>query len=273
MNRTLRLRSLTLLLVIVALTSWGCGDEPDPGSEYDRLNAERVRHYIRGDEYSRLVLEVDYVAGLTPTPEAISGLVSGLEGLLDKPGGVEVVVDQELTPRGDDYGWTDDAVSQLEEETFDLEVSDDTIKMHVLFLDGHDARDDDDTHILGISWGNRNVAIYKQQLGEACDAEPEETLKRRGLLERVCQQTELAIWTHEVGHVLGLVAYGLPMVEDHEDPDHPNHDHNDECIMYWAYDRRQALDQVKKRFLEDEDADPLGFDEACRADIAAVRDD
>lgn len=265
--RTFQLAAVALTTVIFA----GCGDtgSDDP---MGRVDPERVEGYIRSDTYKRLVVEVDYVGGQQPDSETVAELTAGLGQLVDKPGGVEVVLDEQITPKEPSHGWTLAEVDRAEQETFNLQVDSDTIKMHVLFLDGHDARDTDDSQILGLSWANRNVVVFKERLGEVCSANAGDTLRRRGLIEAACQQTELSIWTHEIGHVLGLVDNGLSMVEDHQDPEHPHHDHNDECVMYWAYDRAQAFLEVRKRFIDDEDADPLGFDAACQADIAAVRE-
>jgi hypothetical protein len=232
-------------------------------------DVDRVSGYVRSDVYSRLVIEVDYVAGQAPTPEVAEQLENGLSDLLDKPTGIEVVLDEELDPYGDDHAWDYATFAQLERETYDLEVSDETIKMHVLFVDGHDARDDEDTSILGVSWSNRNVILYLQKIRALCESELADVGRGR---EQACDQAELAIWTHEIGHVIGLVSNGLPMVDDHEDPEHPHHDVNEECVMYWAYEGRQAFDKVGQRFTEDQDIPALGLDDACLADLAAVRD-
>jgi hypothetical protein len=39
---------------------------------------------------------------------------------------------------------------------------------------------------------------------------------------------------HEIGHAIGLVNNGLPMVEAHQDADHGAHCNNPDCVMYWA---------------------------------------
>lgn len=39
---------------------------------------------------------------------------------------------------------------------------------------------------------------------------------------------------HEVGHAIGLVNLGLPMVTDHEDGSHVHHTTDTDCVMYWA---------------------------------------
>lgn len=268
------LRWIALALVAVALPSvlLACGDTGDDDSLMGQVDPERVDHYIRSDTYRRLVLEIDYVGGQEPDPETVSNLSAGLGELLDKPDGVEVVLDEQITPREPSHGWTLAEIDDAEQETYDLAVDADTIKMHVLFLDGHDARDTDDSQVLGLSWANRNIVIFKESLERTCSANAGDTLRRRGLIEAACRQTEESIWTHEIGHALGLVDNGLPMVDDHRDPDHPHHDHNDECVMYWAYDRAQAFLEVRQRFVDDEDANPLGFDAACQADVAALRD-
>ena len=45
---------------------------------------------------------------------------------------------------------------------------------------------------------------------------------------------EQATVVHEVGHAIGLVNNGVPMVIDHEDRAHPHHTTNENCVMYWA---------------------------------------
>jgi hypothetical protein len=48
------------------------------------------------------------------------------------------------------------------------------------------------------------------------------------------QQIQQAVVVHELGHALGLVHNGLPMVEDHEDDDHPKHTIDENDVMFWA---------------------------------------
>ena len=254
-----------LLFVFLSPALWQCGSGSSPS--LDQRYPERVPDYITADRYTRLVIEVDYVEGMRPDAATIEQLTAGLKKLVDKPDGVGVRLDEKLAARGADYGWELGTIGALEERTFDLEVGAKTVKMHALFLDGRDARKEG-AQYLGLSWANRNIVLFKQSLQQACRASAKRQL---GLVERLCQQAEQMVWTHEVGHVLGLVDYGLPMVEPHNDPDHPHHDKNEDCIMYWAFERGQALDRIRGRLKDDPDADALGFDEACRADIAAMR--
>lgn len=198
--------------------------------------------------------------GFEPRPAVARQIESTFADVLDKPDGVEVVVDQPIPSRGASHEWSFDELQQLARDTFDLSVPNDTVKMHAMFIDGRDA--EADRTLLGLAWDNRHMAIWKDTIESSCS----------GLLglTNFCPAAERTIWTHEAGHVLGLVNFGLPMADDHEDPDHQHHDADPECVMYWAYDGESAVDALQERFLGGTEQ-AFGFCEASRADIAAVK--
>jgi hypothetical protein len=238
----------------------GGGDDPgdDPGPRWEAL--------IRSEHFSRLVIEVDAVAGRTPRPGVADDLIAGLRGIVDKPGGVEVVVDGALEPGGDEHGWTIAELDALSDRAFDHPVDDQTIKLHVLLVDGHHADDGAGGVILGVAWRHRNIVLFMDTIEASCGALLPPLLRDRG-----CAAAQLAIWTHEVGHVIGLVDNGLPMVAPHRDAEHGAHDESDGCVMYWAYEGQALIDTVAADVLAGGDGE-LGFDAACLADVAAVRD-
>jgi hypothetical protein len=244
-----------------------CGSDAPGSGEEDPQNPYTPYAYIRGDIFRRLVLEIDSVPGFEPRSSVEDDLLAGLGPILDKPLGISSMRDDALTSMGADHVWTFDELDDLAKATFDLPVSVDTTRMHVLFVDGSYEKDTASSKILGIAWGGKNLVMFKQTIENLCQQAP--LLIR----ERVCEAAELGIWTHETGHLLGLVDNGLPMVSNHRDPDssHGRHDASDDCIMYWAYEGQSIIDLFRDRFLGGNDAG-LGFDQACLADIAAVRD-
>ena len=226
--------------------------------------ASRVEGYIRADQYARLVLEIDSVPGFGPRAAAQGGLIARLGPILDKPGGISAVADDALGAVGASHVWTFAELDALAGATFDLAVPADTTKMHVLFVDGGYEADTSSSKVLGIAWANTHVVMFKQTVEEICASAP--SLVR----EQVCEAAEEGVWTHETGHLLGLVDNGLPMVTDHEDGAHSGHDQDDGCVMYWAYEGQGLVDLFVTRILGGNDA-KLDFDEACKADLAAVR--
>lgn len=230
----------------------------------------RPRHVdlIRGDRFPRLVIEIDYVPGTLPEMSVFADVIAIFDEVLDKPGGIEVQIDGELVGRGPDYRWPFDEVSALERETYDLEVPDDTIKIHMLWVDGKTEQDTDRGALLGQAWSNRNIVMYRDNIEEACE------MSGGGfplLSGQICDAAYVAVLTHEIGHVIGLVRAPVEMVEPHEDDEHPHHDLDPDCVMYYAYEGSAATSALGDRFLSGEESAPR-FDDACLADIAAVRD-
>ncbi|MCZ7584914.1 MAG: hypothetical protein M5R36_17145 [Deltaproteobacteria bacterium] len=143
---------------------------------------------------------------------------------------------------GEDHAWTSDERDELANETFNLAVPDDTIKIHSLFLDGHDESDGGGGSILGIAWSWTHLVMYKQTIEDSCGGLTLGGLTP-GLRETLCRMAEQTVWTHEIGHLIGLVDNGLPMVEDHKDPDeaHGDHDASKDCVMYWAHEGESVV--------------------------------
>lgn len=78
---------------------------------------------------------------------------------------------------------------------------------------------------------------------------------------------ERAVLVHEVGHLLGLVNRGVPMVRPHEDPASPHHSANPESVMTSAVDAGEAL----LARLDEGRAPPSTFDADDLADLRAYR--
>jgi hypothetical protein len=235
------------------------------GTTGDVEEIPRWQQIIAADPYPRLVIEVDYVPGREPRDTSIAELESVLAAVLDKPGGVEVVLDQELDTQGPMRAWTIDERIQLALATSNLPVDDDTIKIHTLALDGHAAEDDSmDGVLLGVAWGFENIVLWRDTLDGGC-------MGVGVLVDELCAQAELLIWQHEVGHVIGLVDGGLPMVTDHLDPTPGagKHDVDHACVMYREYEGLDAIDATLDRLLMGGPA--IELDAACLADIAAAK--
>lgn len=241
------------MAALLAASVLSCGAEEDP--------RERVAHYLLPSPYSKLVVEVDVVQGFELDPEVAAVLVEVLDGLVDKPGGIEVVVDETLAAGLADGRWSQEQLSALADDTFNLDVDADTVRIHVLLLDGR-AEDDD---VLGISWANRHVALFKGALHLACS-------EGRGLSSGACRRAELGLLGHEIGHVLGLVNNGVEMVVDHEDREHPKHTNDPNCLMYWTYDRKAVVTKIQSEIDAGTPAEEaLGFCPPSLADLASFR--
>lgn len=221
--------------------------------------------HIRGDVYRKMVVEVDVTRGFAPESGVMEEVFSTLTNLLDKPDGIEVVFDQELEPVGASHAWTFAELQALASDHMNLGVAEGVDRIHVMWLDGHDESDGDSGSVLGLAWGHRHIVMYKQTLAAGCDQ------LLSAVANQLCRAAERAVMTHEVGHVIGLVDNGLPMITDHRDPDHGHHSGDPESVMYWQHERDGVFDVLLTR-LQGSGDPSLGFDANSLADIAAVRD-
>lgn len=245
----------------------GGGDGGDVGGpDADTEGLPRYSLLVRDDIFGSLVIEIDAVPGMESREATDERLADLLPELVDKPDGVTAVRDGAIASRGADHAWTFAELQELAEDSFDLATAPDTIKLHMMYLDGHSELDGDGGVILGLAWSHTHLAMFKQTIEEYCATVP------LLLREEVCAGAELSIATHEVGHLLGLVDNGLPMVEDHRDPDaeRGRHDASDACVMYYAYEGEALFDTLTEQLTGGGNAE-IGFDDACLADLAAER--
>jgi hypothetical protein len=251
--------ALACLLGLLA-GSGSCG-----GGNAEDDDLERIDSYIRSDLRSSLVLEVDHAPGYAPQGSVLSDVESGFADILGKPEGVEARTAASLPSRGSDHVWTADALRQLSREQLDEPVADTAVKMHVLYVDGQleDQDGDETTQTLGLAIGRTTMVIFKEQLERACRG-PRIPVE---IEDRLCEVAERLTFVHEVGHLIGLVNNGLPMVEDHEDPDHPRHDINEDCVMFWRVE--QSVIEYALNRMASMPRPNLGFDMACLDDIEA----
>ena len=234
------------------------------GSGASAEGVPRWEAHIRGDVFRKLVIEVDVARGFAPEPGVMDDVVAGFRSLLDKPDGIEVVIDETLEPRGASHAWTFEEEQALGDEHMSLALEPGVDRIHVLWVDGHDARDGSESAVLGLAWDHRHVVMYKQTLAAGCQS------VLAALSDDLCRAAEVTVLSHELGHVIGLVDNGLPMVTPHEDPEHEHHSADPESLMYWQHERDGVFDVLLERLQGGDSA--LRFDAASLADISAVRD-
>lgn len=266
-----------VLVVVLAGGQSGCGGDGSAGSGSGgaggsidtgtggspNASAMRPEDYIRNEGFGRLVVELDTVPGLSPRAGVVTEVVARVDEVLDKPDGIVIAVDETDLPSANVNGngdgiWTFGELRQLAEEHANTPLDSGEIDIHTMWVDGIY----ENANVLGVAWGQRFVAIFAERIAQTCGV-----VGVGGLL---CPLAESTIWTHEIGHVIGLVDNGTPMINDHRDPEHPGHDVSDESVMYWAYEGVGVMDVLQARILGN-DAEVIPWGTECLNDLAAVR--
>lgn len=207
---------------------------------------------IRDDDFTSLLVEIDYVAGRAPSQGALDALDDALQTYLDKPDGVSIVVDDEIPAQGAP-AWTYETAQDLEITWRDnyRDASTGEAVVYFLYLDGHSDEDDANGRVLGYAYHGSSIVMFKDGL-----------LGTQGP-PRVREMVEPTVIVHELGHLLGLVNNGIPMLDPHQDAAHGAHDDNPDCLMYWLVGTDKVSDLIH-------DGPPV-FDAECEADLAAAR--
>jgi len=244
------------VFALSALTLVSCSDD---GTE-EVVSASRAQLVADAEPYSRLVFEVDAVEGFTPS-DIDDEVIKYVSSLVDKPDGIQIVRDQTFPSRGANHIWTFDEMNTLFAEKSSVVLQPNEVRVHMVFLDGAYEGDTAASVTLGLAWST-NIAMFEANILASC--------QRPILQGRLCGFTETAIWLHEFGHVLGLVDNGAPLTSDHLDEEHGHHCSNPDCLMYWEYEGTKLVDALRGRLDASDDATIFEFDDACKADLAAI---
>ena len=116
--------------------------------------------------------------------------------------------------------WSSEELIALGQQEASLLASENEVNITVIFLRGlYDNRGS----VLGVHFSGYPFAFVFKDVVEGV-----------GGSEKTQQYVEQSTVIHEIGHAIGLVNIGLPMVVDHEDGEHPGHTSNEDGVMYWA---------------------------------------
>lgn len=131
----------------------------------------------------------------------------------------------------------------------------------ILFLDGYFEEDGAvKDNVIGVSiTGTTVIAIFK----------PVVTAVDGGALNLVRKYVEQSTIVHEMGHALGLVNNGVPMVSSHQDAEHGRHCSNDDCGMYFQNEGASDLKEFVLKVIST--GNLVIFGDECLNDTRAYR--
>ena len=251
------LLSLSLLLFI-ALT--GCNDDEedvltknptDPDNGGSVPTAIVSRDILSAEKYDRMIVEIQYAAGFEPPTGALDHLRNFLQARLNKPGGITFVSNEIAAPGKATY--TPEDIRNIEKENRTQYSEGNTLATYFFFADGGYSHDTEESKVLGIAYGSTSMALFQKTIEDFSG----------GLTQPSAVLLTSTVMNHEFSHILGLVNNGTPIQSEHQDTAHGKHCNVQECLMYWAAETSQGLEDLLGL------SSPPPLDAQCIADLKA----
>ena len=220
------MQRIFVITVILVLTTSGCLDSlKDSVVSCDNITGECRYEILKGNEYSKIHIEVNYVTGNSPESDALNLLKQRVQEVTDK----STITVSQSSFGSTDNSYTLEEILELEDKQRTRFKSGNTFVIHILYLNG-EYSDNDQT--LGLAYSGTSFAIFKEKIEDAA------------FLLISAKDIEKSVLVHEFGHLLGLVNNGYQSPHDHEDPQHPHHSNNEESVMYWAIESQDIGNQL-----------------------------
>lgn len=224
---------LIILLLVLVSTNTGCKKDPQltiPGNK-EAVGASAF-HLLNDQQFSSLYVEVMYMEGHAPTSESMENLKEFILSVARKPNGVQVIQKEITAGNQDSYSLID--IRNIEDQNRELFNSAAYLAISFIFLDGPYSGNTDDSQYLGVAYHNMSMAVFQKTVIE----------NSGGLTQPSRTKLESTIINHELGHIFGLVNNGTPMGVDHQDDQHGNHCDNNNCLMYYAVETTDIVDNL-----------------------------
>lgn len=180
--------------------------------------------------FDRLVIEIAYVSGFRPTSATIANFENFLRERTFKED-IEFDFNEIASPNEESL--TLQEIADLESDNRTAYNNGTTVAVYIYFADAPSDGDDPDEGLvtLGAVYRNTSMVIYESTIRDLAGLSATITVT----------DVETATLNHEFGHLFGLVELSgvvdgeevvfTPSVNDHEDPESPNHCAVDGCLM------------------------------------------
>lgn len=250
------LKLYILAVIVLPLSFISCSKKENTGpSSQNNTNTssnnlsvgESANDLLSGAEYNKLVVEILAVEGYELDNSVIASFQNFLEERLNKPGGISISTNTIENPGLAPY--TTQEVIDIENANRTKFNSENTIAVYVFVSEAAF----EENNVLGRAYRNTSVSLMGGRIRELSGGlgQPSENLVLQTVLR------------HEIGHILGLVNVGTPMVDNHQDEEHGSHCNTESCLMYYAVENSTSISNLLGT------SSPPVLDNQCLADLKA----
>lgn len=199
-----------------------CSKKDNDPTSNSNLNTKSVgasaKDFLSAGTYSSINVQLQYMPGFAPDAAALNNLRTFLDGLLNKPGGINFT-QTPIAASGKSVFSIEDIVA-LEKANRTQFTNGSVLSVYVIYVDAPFTT----ANILGAAYRNTSLVVFG----------PTVTNNSGGVNQSTRVKLETTVLNHEFGHLLGLTNLGTAMVTAHEDGSHMSHCNNSSCLMYFS---------------------------------------
>ena len=243
------LQPVKILLGLLLFISFSCKKTETTVSSTHPENFKAIgasaRDLLAATTYTSIKIEIQYMPGFAPDAASINNAVAFLNSLVNKPGGITVI--QTQIPSAGKATMTLNDIVEVEKNYRTVFTSGNQLGVYLLYTDSKYS----EAGALGLAFRNTSMAL----LGKTV------TDNSGGIGQVSRTKLESTVLEHELGHILGLVNLGTPMVTNHQDANNPNHCNNNACLMYYGTNTTSVMGMLGGSI--------PALDANCKADLTA----
>ena len=244
-----------LLIVGMLLITTSCFKDNEVDERVQSIRAAKrppgvsAHELLSSETYKSIKLEIHHMEGYPLSSSTASTVINWLEGLVNKPMGIQLVTKAIPAKGKEKYSVQD--VRDIEDENRTAYNTGEELGLYILIVDGYFEKDTETEASLGFAHRNTSIVLLGKRMAENSN--------RLGKPDK--DRLEITVLEHELGHLLGLVNLGTEMTTDHEDHEYGGHCDNEDCLMYWAVETNNIFNTLNQ---------PIPtLDENCRNDLKA----
>ena len=236
----MNLKQLVAILLIISFAGASCQKEDMPVYDYRKLGSSG-KDILSDQNYKSLEIQINYMPGYAPADTVLNHLKNYLTELVRKPVGINIYPALVSPTVASPISLNE--VVNLEKTIRTNFTRSQTMSIHIMIIDAEYQTSD----ILGISYWNTSMCVFGKTVSKFSG--------RTGLVSK--NQLMITLMEHEMGHLLGLVDQGTPMVTSHKS-NNGAHCNNSNCLMYYIIETNSYGNSTV----------PV-LDANCRADLTA----
>lgn len=186
--------------------------------DHEKQVGASANDLLASKNYSSLTIEILYMPGYALQSGAITQLNNFLSIRVNKPGGINIQARE--IPASASAVLSLSEVKALENANRKSFADQKNMALTIVITNGTYT----DNKVLGVAYRNTSAALFGKLIAE----------NSGGIGKPSRDKLEASVLEHEIGHLLGLVDIGSPMVNNHKDAANGNHCNNKDCLMYYA---------------------------------------